>query len=143
MIEQPHISPLYRTTLLCNGQGIHHPFNLRPRNNEKALVSLSVKDGEFLGLGYEYFHLELGAVSSVLINKRGVSEHSGVKQSPQKIATHDFLPKRQTEPCHQRGSIGTFHRCPICHDAYVGPRCLLTVILRVCGSPKSNMLYNS
>ena len=34
-------------------------------------------------IGYEYFHLELGAVSSVLIIKRGVSEHQGVKQSPQ------------------------------------------------------------
>ena len=35
-----------------------------------------VKDGEFLERGYEYFHLELGAVSSSsLINNRGVLEY--------------------------------------------------------------------
>ena len=75
MNEQLRISLLYKTTLLCNIEGIHHAFNLRPRNHAQALASLPVKDEELLCLGYEYFHLELGAVSNVLVNKRGVPEH--------------------------------------------------------------------
>ena len=75
MTEQLNMSLLYRTTLLCNREGIHHSFNLRRRKHAQILASLPVKDRDFLRLGYEYFQLELGAVSSVLINKKEVSEH--------------------------------------------------------------------
>ena len=98
------------TTLLWQKRGIHHSFNPRPTHYAQTLASLPVKNGESLGLGYEYFHLELGAVSSILINKRGVSEHVGGGTKSAKIATHDFLPKRQTESCHQGWSIGQLHR---------------------------------
>ena len=43
-----------------------------------TLASLTVKDGEGCELGYEYFHLELGAVSSLINNKnKGMSENQG------------------------------------------------------------------
>lgn len=53
---------------------IHHSFNPKQKHYARTLASLPVKDGEVFELGYEYFHLELGAVSS-LINNKGVSEH--------------------------------------------------------------------
>ena len=69
----PKLSLLHDQALVAK-RGIHHSFNAKPRQYAQTLASLPVKDGEFLGLGYEYFLLELGAVSS-LINNKGVSEH--------------------------------------------------------------------
>ena len=68
----------------CCGASITRSIPDQGTTYAQTLASLPVQDGGFLRLGYEYFHLELGAVSSILINKRRVSEHQGVKQSPQK-----------------------------------------------------------
>ena len=80
--------------------GIHHSFNPKRKHYARTLASLPVKDGEVFELGYEYFHLELGAVSS-LINNKGVSEHEGVKTKSAKTATHESLSQRQIESSHQ------------------------------------------